>query len=220
MKFIVSLFLVVFTVTASYAANIPGFFQNPALTEKQINDAIAQWTAEKDTYRLPMGMALKALYGKNTADLTYSQVKQIVTESVTAASTNKALKNKTIFTVLLNKVCYDPAYKKFTKDLLADPELVNDNPYTYFRVISMTKSYDLLPALIDSPAIETLAKPKNFIELNPVVSKFIAWRFKYSTEVQLKCAKRLKMLVYPNIGVNDDWKALAVKLELMIKSLE
>jgi hypothetical protein len=220
MKIIVSLLLVVFTVTSAFAANIPGFFQNPSLTEKQIDAAIAQWTAEKDTYRLPMGMAFKALYGKNTTDLTYTQVKQIVTESVTAASTNKALTSKTIFTVLLNKVCYDPAYKKFTKDFLADPELINDNPYTYFRVITITKSYDLLPALIDSPAIEKLAKPKNFIELNPVVTKFIAWRFKYSTEVQLKCAKRLKMLVYPNIGINDKWKALAVKIELLIQSLQ
>lgn len=216
MKFIVSLLLVVFTVTATYAADIPGFLENPSLTEKQIDDAIAQWTAEKDEYRLPMGLALKALYGKNTADLTYSQVKQIAS----AVSTKESWKNKFVFTFLYYRVCFDPVYKKFTNDLLADPELLANNPATYFRIINRTKNYELLPTLINSSAMEELAKPKNFKDLNKIVSKFITWRFKYSTEVQLKCAKRLKMFVYPNIGVDDNWKALAVKLELMIKSLE
>ncbi len=216
MKFIVSLFLVVFTVTA-FAAPIPGFFKSTNLTEKQIDDAIAQWTAEKDEGNLSVARGYKALYGKDIAALTYSQVKQIIAETVPSTVSEKG-KSFKVYKTLRFKVFYDPAFGKFTKALLEDPNFAIIAPYEYLQLIKKTKNYELFLDFINSPSFEEPVKSLHFAR--PVVNLFIEWRFKYTPEVQLKTLQRLKAFVYPNIGINDNWKALAVKLELAIKSLQ
>jgi hypothetical protein len=70
MKKLLVLLILTTIVSISFAKHVPGFFESNPTAEK-IDEFIAIQKADKDTRRLAMGMAYKALVGKDAKNTTY-----------------------------------------------------------------------------------------------------------------------------------------------------
>ena len=88
----------------------------------------------------------------------------------------------------------------------------------YFKRIKSVVNIDVLTDLsLDKIANDKINSPYNKGYIFNAIKKN---QFEYSEENLKKHLKKLNRIVYPHIGENEEYKKLAVKIQLMLKSLE
>lgn len=226
MKKLLVLLILTTIASISFAKQVPGFFESTPSAGK-IDEFIAIQKADKDTWRLSMGMAYKALIGKNAENTTYEEMKNIVFNAVKphhkTISLQNEVKNVTIYYLVTFNDNFKSYKNNFINEIINNTENMKDKLGSYMKYLAES-GVDVNPAL-KIKALRTLINHDIFPNLSIgyvklIVNTYTKLRINIAPADQNKDLQRIKMIFYPKISTSEDWKKLMVQVELMIKSVQ
>ena len=182
--------------------------------------------------RLILALSIKDLVGKSSETITYAEFKEIILKN-TQTVTKNAKNTKNMFTSRAAMIARGVVrFQDFLPMIIVDPDFekssyVMTNLITRpIRTTSMSGKFDgtyLLDAV--SWRKVTFEKYIYIFQNDPVILKTVIDRYEKEqlkfTKEQIKSDMELmKRVVYPKLDKNEKLKPIAVKIELILKSIQ
>lgn len=226
MKKLLVLLILTTIASISFAKQIPGFFESTPSAEK-IDEFIAIQKADKDVWRLSMGMAYKALVGKNAENTTYEEMKNIVSNAIKPHYKTIWDQNSVKYLTIWYLVTYNDNFKSyknnFINEIINSTENMQSKLNIYMRYLAASNTdinsatkIKALRALINHDILPSLSA----VRVKSIVDIYAKLRINIAPADQIKDLQRIKMIFYPKISTSEDWKNLMVQVELMIKAIQ
>lgn len=218
-KLLIGLFAISL-ITSTFAVELPPNWdwntENVTLIDSFIE---FQTNAKKETQIINCKI-MKALVGKNATNMTYEEFKGVITKIVTENSSLKdvRLKQLVIKQVAMITRCIK-RFDGFKKSVINDSDAAI-NSYVYVFLINKNK--DLSAKEWRQLSMEKyLFSVKNDVRAyQTFIDRYEEEIINFDRETIVADMNIVKRIIYPKLSKNEKLKPIAVKIELIVKSVQ
>jgi hypothetical protein len=207
-------------ITSTFAVELPPNWdwntENVTLIDSFIE---FQTNAKKETQIINCKI-MKALVGKNATNMTYEEFKSVITKVVTE---NSALKDVRLKQLIIKQVAMITRCIKrfdgFKRPVINDADAAT-NSYVYVFLINKNK--DLSAKEWRQLSMEKyLFTVKNDVRAyQTFIDRYEEEMINFDNETITADMNIVKRIIYPKLSKNEKLKPVAVKIELIVKSVQ
>ena len=207
MKKILMIAIATMMIGSAFAAAPKNFYWN-CQSEEQINKWIEESKTANDALYENVTNIQKLLLGKDDKNITYKELKKIIEDNA---------KEKDYKTFAVPQVIRSiTRFRGFVKDVINDSDYGIKNDYVATWLITIKNA--LSPEDYRANLTNYLPKMKiSLFNAKEYINTYEFYSISYTDEEIKSDLKKIKRTIYPNLSINEDWKKLIIKIELIIK---